>query len=413
MAAPQTDEISKTIAQLTTDTIRDSLKQAKRKSQGNKAILVKNYETAVLDVGIEVFIARLSADLIATSAKAVELDESKLGPNQTLKQGLTELVQTKGLSSMLGKADEDLLKKFNQALGLEVEDTTDAAKKIADEVMLVGMEGFLKKLSQAILKKHCDELKLPKSGTAGNLVERLMVHIFELEPLVNDGKTTTNTTTTTTTPPAKEEAKPKETKKRKAEPKAKKEKATKAEPKAPKEKADGRPKRAASNKRKAEDEEDDEEEKEEKPAKKARKASTTKKDKKGDEKQEEKEDKKEKKEKKTRTPWVAPALSTIVKGKYSAADLHNKFNLTHLQDYCKQEGLKSHGQKKILIKTIIHYLETGEKQLGDVKKKGPGKPKKAKSKTTKKTAGSKKKASKDDKPENTASTSGNSEETKA
>jgi len=95
----------------------------------------------------------------------------------------------------------------------------------------------------------------------------------------------------------------------------------------------------------------------------------------------------------TRTAYVAPPLSTIVKGQYSAADLHNKFNLTDLQKYAKQEGLKSSGQKKKIIKRIVTYLETGKKDESAPKK---GKPK-AKGTKQKKSGGNKKKASKEDK----------------
>jgi len=96
-----------------------------------------------------------------------------------------------------------------------------------------------------------------------------------------------------------------------------------------------------------------------------------------------------------RVPYVSPPLSTIVKGQYSAADLHNKFNLTDLQKYAKQEELKSSGQKRSLIKRITNYLETGRKDEKKETKKA--KPKAKSTKSKKVSGGSKKKAVKEDK----------------
>jgi len=124
------------------------------------------------------------------------------------------------LNSVLRKSDEDLLKKFSAALGLEDETSSDYAKKIEDEVMLIGMEGFLQSLNPELLRRHCVELSLTKTGVKSDLVEKLMVHIFELEPL-NDKKET-HPTQEKAVDKEKEEAKPKENKKRKAEPKGKK-----------------------------------------------------------------------------------------------------------------------------------------------------------------------------------------------
>jgi len=276
------------------------------------------------------------------------------GANQSLKDGLTENIQSAGLGTVLGKSEEDLLKKFSSALGLE-DETPDYAKKIEDEVMLIGMEGFLQNLNPELLRKHCAELNLTKSGTKIELEERLMVHIFELEPL-----DTKKEVPQANLDKEKEEAKPKENKKRKAT-EVKENKAAGKKEKKIDDRVEvattQRPKRSAT-KKKADDEV------EEKPAKRQRKDSTAPK-----EHKEKPAHKKQKDAPRTRAPYVAPPLSTIVKGQYSAADLHNKFNLTDLQKYAKQEGLKSSGQKKNLIKRIITYLETGKKDEGQDSKK--------------------------------------------
>ena len=193
-----------------------------------------------------------------------------------------------------------------------------------------------------------------------------MVHIFELEPLETKKEVPTQDK-------EKEEAKPKENKKRKV-PEPKEKKTGKKVAKKVDEKVDAtavqRPKRSAATKKRVMDEDVEEE----KPAKRQKKEPA----------QKEKPapgETKEKEAPRTRTPYVSPPLSTIVKGQYSAADLHNKFNLTDLQKYTKQEGLKSSGQKKNIIKRIVAYLETGKKDESTPKK---GKPKKAKSTKQKK-----------------------------
>lgn len=184
-----------------------------------------------------------------------------------------------------------------------------------------------------------------------------MVHIFELEPLdkkegekpEKEKKESEKEKKDGEKEKQKEEAKPKETKKRKAaEPK---ESATEKKAKVESESGVQRPKRKATKKKVEEDEEE-----EEKPVKKQKKEAKAPKEKAAP------KTKTAKKEKATRTPYVAPPLSTIVKGAYNAADLHNKFNLTDLQKYAKQEGIKTSGQKKLIIKRIVNYLETGSKE---------------------------------------------------
>lgn len=161
----QTDEISKTIALLKFETIRDTLKQSKCKSQGAKPQLVKNYEAAVLDVGVEKFVTKLPADVVTSFSKELDVE---VGANQSPQEALTEKIQGLGIADILRKTETDTLKKFSNALGLE--DEGDYAKKLEDEVMLIGMEGFLQNLNPDLLRKHCTELGLAKSGSKAELV---------------------------------------------------------------------------------------------------------------------------------------------------------------------------------------------------------------------------------------------------
>jgi hypothetical protein len=48
----------------------------------------------------------------------------------------------------------------------------EAVQSIADEAMLTGMEGFLHRLTQATLKKHCTELALNTDGEKKEMVWR-------------------------------------------------------------------------------------------------------------------------------------------------------------------------------------------------------------------------------------------------
>lgn len=60
-----------------------------------------------------------------------------------------------------------------------------------------------------------------------------------------------------------------------------------------------------------------------------------------------------------RTNVVHPR-SNIKKG-ITGDDLQNLYNLTDLQEYCKQNDIIHTGKKPQLIKRIIQYLETGQK----------------------------------------------------
>jgi len=65
------------------------------------------------------------------------------------------------------------------------------------------------------------------------------------------------------------------------------------------------------------------------------------------------------KAKKVKGKYVCPPLENIKKG-ISSTDLRDLYNVTDLQEWCRQQGIASSGLKKsILIKTILQYLDTG------------------------------------------------------
>lgn len=68
-------------------------------------------------------------------------------------------------------------------------------------------------------------------------------------------------------------------------------------------------------------------------------------------------------------------MSDIRKGKFDTyTALYDNFNLPDLVAYCKQESLKVSGKKPELIKRIVKYIETGEKEVPQKSgKRGRGK----------------------------------------
>jgi len=352
-----TQEIEKAIANLTEDTLRSALKLFQEETTGDRKTLLSRYQEVVLRVGLKNFLGKLKEKEIKNACKAVALDgSSDMKANiQSLEDKLSE-----GVTGLLDKADEDLLKMFCKTLGLESSDRADMIKQIADEVMLTGMESFLNKLTSAILKSHCTEMTLPSTGSKNQLVEKLMVHIFELEPLEEEKSKSKKDKKK----PA-EKSKGKESKK---ETKKETKKDTKKETKASQKKS---PTKSPTKKVETKASPSKKRKREEKPAKVA--------------------DKKAKVAKPAREKFVAPPLTTITKGKFdNFTDLYDNFNLPDLQKYCKENSLKVSGKKKDTIKRIISYLDTGIAEVETKKRKRGAKSgppvKKQKTSATKKKA---------------------------
>jgi len=325
-----TTEIAKAIKNLASETLKASLKAVQEDASGEKDELQNGYQNAVLNVGVKGFISKLKEDSAKSSLQVLGKANAEGKTLDELKISLGEILLTgSGIHGLIDKAGEALLKQYCETLGLEASDRDDMIKQIADEVMLTGMESFLNKLNLPILKLHCTEMGLTTTGTKKALVEKLMVHIFELEPLEDEkenGKT-----------------KPKKDKKKEKTEKSKKRSRSASASKSPK------PKKAKTR--------------EEKP-KKEKKVKAP-------------------KEAKKREKFVAPPLDTIRKGKFDTYnDLYDNFNLPDLQGYCKKESIPSSGKKKDIIKRILGYLETGKVEPQIAKKRG--KPKKKIAPKTKK-----------------------------
>jgi len=311
-----TSEIGKAIKNLEVASLKNALKALDVDGAGEKEELQSRYQNTVLAVGLKSFLGKLKEKTAEASIQA--LGKSATGKSSDeIKASLAEILADTGIHGLVDKAGDDLLKQYCETLGLEASDRDDMIKQIADEVMLTGMESFLNKLSLPILKSHCTEMQLPTTGPKKALVERLMVFIFELEPLEQEN----------------EKDKPKKEKKKK-------------------EKSSDSGKEKSKSKAKKEESKTSTEESEES----KKEGSKTEK----------------KAEPKKREKFVAPPLETIRKGKFDTyTDLYDNFNLPDLHSYCKQENLKASGKKKDVIKRILHYLETGEvEKPTDTKKRG-------------------------------------------
>jgi len=371
----------------------------------SKIDLVKELSLLTINKGIEVFLKRIPAALYKDASTKCKLKSS---------ESLETVAKEKGLEWLLDQVNSSILNDFCNKLGLELEESpteSEIKKSIADEVLLLGSEAFFNDLNVTSLKQVCAEYSLRTTGSKTELVERLMVKIFELEPLEEQEEKENHVNH----PRKKKEQKKAsdeqiaKTKERKESPikknvKKKEEKKEDKKEKTPEKKED----KKESKKRKAE-----EKSKEERPAKKEKKetkpslssihkgttafdlhnthnltdlqkyckshslaATGSKKDviKRILEFVDPKHETPHvpiggiyrgrhlKKPRKKRDLPPRPPISTIKKGA-SKDELHNKFNLTDLQEYCKRNAIKSLGTKPLLIKRIVHYLDTGEKKL--------------------------------------------------
>lgn len=166
-----TQEIAKAFHNLDTNTLKSSLKVVEANSDGNKEAVEKKYQEAVLDVGLKGFISKLKAGYVPDACKALGIESGDKSENE-LRKNMEDAVSKTGIVGLCDKADDSLLKKFSETLGLETAEREDMKKQIADEVMLTGMESFLNKLSLALLKAHAAEMKLTATGSKKDLVEK-------------------------------------------------------------------------------------------------------------------------------------------------------------------------------------------------------------------------------------------------
>jgi hypothetical protein len=162
-------EIQKAIAALKAETLKKSIEAFEETKESEKQKLETHYIELVKKISLQNLLAKLKEkDLKSVCDVAnVKADSDNAA---TLKK--LEVALPGGISPLLDKSSEDLLKAFSNTLGLEIADKEDMKKQIADEVMLTGMESFLNKLGAPVLKSSCTEMKLDIKGTKNQLVER-------------------------------------------------------------------------------------------------------------------------------------------------------------------------------------------------------------------------------------------------
>lgn len=324
-----TEEIETAVKKLD-KSLKSALKHFDISSTGTKEKLAERYKQKVLEVGAQNFINHLKAPELKSACKAMKVKATE----KEQAAALMEKVAKVGISELIDSVDPELLAKFCSTLGLEITEKDEMAKQIADEIMLTGMESFLNQLDVAVLKSHCTELELDTEGTKKDLVERLMVSIFALEPLEDDDKKSKTSKNSSKKESSKKESSKRESSEKKS---SKKSSSSSSE-------EESSPKKKSSSS-----------------SKKTTKKATSSGNK--------------------RTAWVAPPLETIKKGKYDTyTALYDNFNLPDLVKYCKQKSLVCSGKKKDVINRILGYLKTGV--VEEPKKKG--KKRKAASSASKK-----------------------------
>jgi len=393
-----TNEITKAISILSDKTLRGSVEILDPNFDGDRKNLEMKYVDLVIKSGQKNFLSKLDD---ASTNKAVEalhitLKSSKEENLKSLEEALPN-----GIKPLLEAAEESLLHIFCKVLGLEEETSktskADMIKHIPDEIMLTGMEVFLHKLTPTVLKQHATEMKIDHQGSKEQLVERLMVYIFELEPLGNN-------TSTKNGDGKSSETKSKKKGSKKAAPEKKTTTTKKGSSSTEKKTTSTNEKRTTSNdKKKKEIEEKQENEIETKSKKRSRspvtispskspkstktsspsKSTTTSKStrsaspkrtsspkrstspppkrssspKKAVVEKKVSPKKKEKSSKASKEKFVADPISSIVKGKNDTANLlRDKYNLPDLEKYCQVNNLPHSGKKESIIKRIVDHL---------------------------------------------------------
>jgi hypothetical protein len=182
-----TQEIAKAIENLKLETLQAILSSVNINVTPNREELLKEYQKAVMDNGLKLFVKRMKFDEVKNSCNVLKVDDSE-ADEDTLRKNLESAVLENGIDNLLSPAPESLLKSFCETLGLKpsgkslctqyigingrLADKDTMTKQIADEVMLTGMENFLNQLSVELLKNHCLEMNLEDTGEKKDLVER-------------------------------------------------------------------------------------------------------------------------------------------------------------------------------------------------------------------------------------------------
>lgn len=150
-----TKEISAALQNVNINTIKAALKVGKFNPTSNaKAALIQNFEDVVIKQGISEFVSRLQRKTLKITCRACEIEN----PRQ---RALADEILRVGIADFLSlKCDVNLLREFGKVLGLDKDpvvkyldkSATDLEREIGDEIMLIGMEHFLRKMPLELVK---------------------------------------------------------------------------------------------------------------------------------------------------------------------------------------------------------------------------------------------------------------------
>jgi len=149
--------------------------------------LVPLCEEYALKRGVRKFVQRFDPELLVKTCKACNLDG--IEPNR-----LESYINSRGVPEFLRGHSHELIRQF--ALKLAIDDIGDEEKNcnsslkvlledISDEIMLQGMEDWLKSFPRDLLEKWCTDLGI-KFCASSDLADKAMVKIFSLKPLIEE-----------------------------------------------------------------------------------------------------------------------------------------------------------------------------------------------------------------------------------
>lgn len=128
-----TSEIIQAISNISEETLKNALKSINEDTKGNKNQLIQKYADSVVNIGLKNFISKLNDDEIQKITKILEIEKKDKEEN---KKNLLENISEKTFSDLLNKADDLLLNKYCEIMGLEKTTRKDMIQQLLDEVML-------------------------------------------------------------------------------------------------------------------------------------------------------------------------------------------------------------------------------------------------------------------------------------
>jgi len=183
MSVRETQELEAAAQKLSLEILKKSLEANGGDPAGKKEEILHRLGNKVLEIGLEGFLDGLGKDCLKDLCEQIKPKEGGTRKKESPKTKLFRHILEKGLEYFLQDCAKEQLNNFCSVLLLEQSSNDAMVSQIADEVMLTGTKKYLHNLALPLLKKWCLQLGLKPAASKKQLVEQLMVHIFELEPL--------------------------------------------------------------------------------------------------------------------------------------------------------------------------------------------------------------------------------------